>query len=70
MWEYVIVAVIVGWAGYYLWKTLFRKKGCSCSSKGCLQSNGTETKSCCSGQTAVNPLSSGSEPRDGGSSRP
>ncbi|HET97185.1 MAG TPA: hypothetical protein ENN98_00485 [Desulfurivibrio alkaliphilus] len=31
IWEYLIIAVVLGWAGYYLWRVLLgRKGGCSC----------------------------------------
>ncbi len=30
MWEYLVLAAILAWALFYLWRTLFRKKGCSC----------------------------------------
>lgn len=57
MWEYVIVALIVGWAGYYLWKTLYRKKGCTCSNKSCTQSNKADSTACCRGQSELKTLS-------------
>ena len=31
-WEYLILGVLVGWAVYYIWKSFFKKKGCSCDS--------------------------------------
>jgi hypothetical protein len=43
LWEYLVLGVILVWAVYYVWKTLFRKKGCSCEScpastrQGCAQ---------------------------------
>lgn len=30
IWEYLILALVVAWAVYYLWRTMFQKKGCSC----------------------------------------
>ncbi len=30
--EHVILAVVVAWAVYYLWRTLFRNRGCACGS--------------------------------------
>lgn len=32
LWEYILLAGIVTLAVVYLWRTLFRKKGCSCES--------------------------------------
>eukprot|EP01022_Parablepharisma_sp_SALTPOND_P012959 TRINITY_DN1687_c2_g1_i1.p1 TRINITY_DN1687_c2_g1~~TRINITY_DN1687_c2_g1_i1.p1 ORF type:complete len:978 (+),score=228.69 TRINITY_DN1687_c2_g1_i1:6273-9206(+) len=57
MWQYLIVAVIIGWAVYYIWKTYARKKGCSCGSKNCSMTAKKEYTgyekdhpSCCGGQ--------------------
>jgi hypothetical protein len=41
-WEYLVLAVILGWAVYRLWCTFVQKKGCSCGS--CPAAG----KSCCS----------------------
>ncbi|MFO8083570.1 MAG: FeoB-associated Cys-rich membrane protein [Desulfobacterales bacterium] len=32
IWEYLILAAALAWAVFYLWRSLFRKKGCSCES--------------------------------------
>lgn len=32
IWEYLLLAVILAWAVYFLWRTFFKKKGCSCTS--------------------------------------
>ncbi len=32
IWEYLILGLVVAWAVYYLWRTLFQKKGCACGS--------------------------------------
>ncbi len=32
IWEYLILAVIVAWAVFYLWRMFFQKKGCVCES--------------------------------------
>lgn len=32
IWEYLILVAVLAWAVFYLWRTLFRKKGCSCGS--------------------------------------
>lgn len=32
IWEYLLLAVIVIWAIFYLWRTFVQKGGCSCSS--------------------------------------
>ncbi|MDY0163460.1 hypothetical protein [Desulfobotulus sp.] len=32
LWEYLILFLLIGWACFYLWRTFFRKKGCSCDS--------------------------------------
>lgn len=32
IWEYLILAAVLAWAVFYLWRTFFRKKGCSCGS--------------------------------------
>lgn len=29
-WEYLVLGVVMAWAVFYLWRTFFRKKGCSC----------------------------------------
>jgi hypothetical protein len=31
-WEYLILGVLLAWAVFYIWKSFFRKKGCSCDS--------------------------------------
>lgn len=31
-WEYLILVILLAWAVFYIWKTFFRKKGCSCES--------------------------------------
>ncbi len=46
-WEYLVLAVILGWAVYRLWRTFVQKKGCSCSS--CPSAG----KSCCSPDSAA-----------------
>ena len=33
IWDYLILGAILAWALYYLWRTFFRKRGCSCG--GC-----------------------------------
>jgi len=30
IWEYLILAAVLAWAVYYLWRTFLKKKGCSC----------------------------------------
>jgi hypothetical protein len=30
IWEYLIVGIVFGCAVYYLWRTLFQKRGCVC----------------------------------------
>ena len=32
VWEYLVLAVILVWAVFYLWRTFFQKKGCVCDS--------------------------------------
>ncbi len=32
LWEYLILGVVLVWALFYLWRTFFKKKGCSCDS--------------------------------------
>jgi hypothetical protein len=32
IWEYLILIAVLAWAVFYLWRTFFRKKGCSCGS--------------------------------------
>ena len=31
-WEYLILGVLLAWAVFYIWKSFFKKKGCSCDS--------------------------------------
>ena len=30
IWEYVILFAVLAWALFYLWRVMFKKKGCSC----------------------------------------
>ena len=30
--EHVILGLVVAWAVYFLWRTLFRNRGCACGS--------------------------------------
>ena len=43
IWEYFILFAVLGWAVFYLWRTLFRKKGCSCASCPSAQNNGCQS---------------------------
>lgn len=63
MWQYIIVAAIIGWAVYYLWKTYARRKGCGCGSSTCSVAAGKESNGhqkghpgCCSGQATLEPM--------------
>lgn len=33
IWEYLILLAVLAWAVHYLWRTFYKKKGCSCA--GC-----------------------------------
>jgi hypothetical protein len=30
IWEYLILAALLAWALFYLWRTFFAKRGCGC----------------------------------------
>ncbi|GAB6057524.1 hypothetical protein JCM31598_06410 [Desulfonatronum parangueonense] len=32
IWEYLILGLLLAWAVFYIWKSFFKKKGCSCDS--------------------------------------
>ncbi|QJT10975.1 hypothetical protein [Oceanidesulfovibrio marinus] len=56
MWEYLIVALIVGWAVYFVWKTFFRKRGCSCGSGTCDSGSKGKDAPCCGGSATIKPM--------------
>lgn len=29
-WEYIVLAAVLGWAVFFLWRTFVRKRGCAC----------------------------------------
>lgn len=39
-WEYLILAAILGWAFYYLWRSFFGKKSCVCGACPSMESHG------------------------------
>jgi len=51
-WEGLILAAVLAWAVYYLWRTFFRQKGCSCGTcpsakqEGCAAQNLGDLRQC------------------------
>ncbi|HDQ40385.1 MAG TPA: FeoB-associated Cys-rich membrane protein [Desulfonatronum sp.] len=52
IWEYLILAAVLAWAVYYLWRTFFKKKGCSCDTcpaatrQGCVSQGLNDLRRC------------------------
>ena len=44
IWEYLILAALLAWAIFYLWRTFFRKGGCACGSCPSAKSQGCPTQ--------------------------